>query len=110
MSSNVKHRANILQVKLLKPLIDSLISEKRMQYRHSNIQIEVNSTEAYSLFVKINVTEFKRNNSIEATENEEKVELNISEFDSNTIAVKSVLDEGTIINIFYPKLSHHFSL
>ena len=59
---------------LLSPLIDSIITEKRIQYRnHIGIRIEFNQTkESYGLFAKIQPHEFQRvlsnliDNSVEA--------------------------------------------
>lgn len=64
----------ILDYELLMPILDSIVTEKRLQFRDQlGIQIEFNQTvESYGLFSKINITEFKRvlsniiNNSIEA--------------------------------------------
>jgi len=71
-------------VTLLSPLIDSIITEKRIQYRNQiGIRIEFNYTkESYGLFALILPSEFKRvlsnliNNSVEAlTQHEGVVEL-----------------------------------
>lgn len=60
-------------VVLLPILVDSIISEKRIQYRDKvGLQIEADTDRAYGVFVKINATEFSRalsnliNNSVEA--------------------------------------------
>lgn len=84
--NRIKDIANSLQTKgnlpkqdsirneLLMPVIDTLVTEKRIQYRDQlNIEIDFPQTKkAYGLFAKINPNEFKRalsnliNNSIES--------------------------------------------
>lgn len=58
---------------LLSPLIDCLVSEKRIHYREKqNIHIDADISQAYGLFATINATELKRtisnliNNAVEA--------------------------------------------
>jgi signal transduction histidine kinase len=62
---------------LLSPLIDSIVSEKRIQFREKQgVEIESDITHGYGLFANINATELKRtisnlvNNAIEAFPNE----------------------------------------
>lgn len=62
-----------LQIELLSPLVDSIVSEKRIQFREKqNIEIEVDLTKGYGLFARIDSIELKRalsnllNNAIEA--------------------------------------------
>ncbi|MFZ4404190.1 MAG: sensor histidine kinase, partial [Pseudobdellovibrionaceae bacterium] len=62
-----------LKSTLIAPLIDSLVSEKRMEYRTSSmVDIEADSNKSYGGFAKIDPVEFKRvlsnliNNSVEA--------------------------------------------
>ncbi len=62
-----------LSVQLLFPIIDSLVSEKRMQFRDKqSVVIEANVQKGYGLFANINSIELKRvisnliNNSVEA--------------------------------------------
>jgi signal transduction histidine kinase len=57
----------------LHPLVDQIVSEKRVQYRdRQGIEIEADLANCYGVFIKINATELKRalsnliNNSIEA--------------------------------------------
>lgn len=71
----------------MSPLIDSLVSEKRIQYRdRSNIEISVDLEKSYGLFAKVNANEFKRvisnliNNSVEAANAGEKTIINVSVF------------------------------
>jgi len=72
-----KHTQQITLSCLLTSIIDSLISEKRIQYRSKlNMQIEFTpGNESYGLFANINLAEFKRilsnliNNAVEALGN-----------------------------------------
>lgn len=49
------------QVELLAPIIDSLVSEKRVQFRErKEVEIEGDINLAYGLFASINASEFKR--------------------------------------------------
>ena len=64
-----------VSTELLSPIIDALISEKRMQYRDQlHVDIDANTHHGYGLFANINSSEFKRvlsnliNNSVEAFE------------------------------------------
>ncbi|MDO9183348.1 MAG: HAMP domain-containing sensor histidine kinase [Bacteriovorax sp.] len=96
---------NISSVALIKnefitPIISSLISEKRMQYRNKpNINIVFALTQYYGLFAKINSSEFKRilsnliNNSVESLVNNiGEITISIQEFESN-ISI-SIADTG----------------
>jgi signal transduction histidine kinase len=88
----------VIQNELLMPIIDMIVTEKRLQFRDKlNIQIDFNQTiDSYGLFSKINVIEFKRllsnviNNSIEALEGKDGsvlIELSNSE-NNNLIIIK----------------------
>ncbi|MCW5590069.1 MAG: HAMP domain-containing histidine kinase [Legionellales bacterium] len=85
---------------LLTSLIDSLISEKRIQYRSKlNIQIEFSpEKECYGLFSQINPAEFKRilsnliNNSVEALGESGHVSICLKKHDQH--AIISVIDNG----------------
>ncbi|HPI39360.1 MAG TPA: HAMP domain-containing sensor histidine kinase [Pseudobdellovibrionaceae bacterium] len=64
-------------IELLPAVVDSLVSEKRIQYRDKiGVQIEEDLNSGYGLFANINITEFKRvlsnliNNAVEAFPNE----------------------------------------
>jgi signal transduction histidine kinase len=64
---------NSESINLLSAIVDSLISEKRIQYRDKmGVEIELDHSSAYGIFVNINPTELSRllsnliNNSIEA--------------------------------------------
>lgn len=85
---------------LLSSLIDSLITEKRMQFRSRwGVHIEAPLTmEGYGLFVDVNSSDFKRvlsnliNNSVEAVGERGKVRV---ELDSNATRVfVRVVDDG----------------
>jgi signal transduction histidine kinase len=88
-----------LSVELLAPLVDSLISEKRMQYRNNNnIEIDFDLRESYGLFANINSTELSRvisniiNNSVEAIEGTGKITVNISVADNDILL--TITDNG----------------
>lgn len=75
ITSIIEHNSQ-LSVQLLAPLIDMIISEKRIQLREKQgIEIEAEINNGYGLFAKINAAEFKRvlsnlmNNAIEALPN-----------------------------------------
>lgn len=54
-------REQALTVELLYPIIDTIVSEKRLQFREKQgIEIEADILNAYGLFAKINSTELKR--------------------------------------------------
>lgn len=67
---------NLSSIQLLSPIIDEIVSEKRIQFRHhQGVELEADINLSYGLFVKINIIEFKRtisnliNNSIESFPN-----------------------------------------
>ncbi len=101
-------------VHYLSPLIDSVISEKRIQYRDKlNISIHFNhSNESYALFANIVPTEFKRmisnlvNNSIEAMQNESgKVNLSLTAKNPETLCL-TISDNGSgIAKEILPKIT-----
>ena len=76
-SIKVNTSSEELTVTLLAPILESVISEKRMEFRNNlNITIEFNQdSNTYGVFVCINISDFKRvvsnliNNSIEALNN-----------------------------------------
>ncbi|MBK7959973.1 MAG: HAMP domain-containing histidine kinase [Bdellovibrionales bacterium] len=84
-----------LKAELLTPLIDSIVSEKRIQFREKQeIEIEGDLSEGYGLFAMVNATELKRtisnlvNNAVEAFPNEAgKI----------TVAVRNYRDQVAII-------------
>ena len=89
-----------LEIELLAPLIDSLVSEKRMNYRHkTNVQIESELSKSYGLFANINSIELKRvlsnliNNSVEAMASSGKVIVSLTEASEGKILL-SVKDNG----------------
>lgn len=70
-----------LTTELIAPIIDSIISEKRVSISDSMIQFNSEFNDAYDVFVEINLEKFKRvlsnilNNSIEALKNQGKINL-----------------------------------
>lgn len=67
---------DLLTIEAIGPLIDSIVSEKRLEYRDNlNIKIEADLEDSFGLFIKINSSNLKRvlsnlvNNSIEAFAN-----------------------------------------
>lgn len=89
-----------LEIELLAPLIDSLVSEKRMNYRQKlNIHIEADLAKSYGLFAKVNSIELKRvlsnliNNSVEAMDSTGEVMVSVSETTDGKILL-SVKDDG----------------
>lgn len=85
---------------LLSSLIDTIVSEKRIQYREKiNVNIEADLNQAYGLFAQINDQEFQRvlsnliNNSVEALhDNKGEVKISIRGYTNNILIV--VLDDG----------------
>lgn len=90
--ANIK---NSKTIELLPVIVDSLVSEKRVQYRNKmDIEIESDFKFSYGAFAEINATDFKRvlsnliNNSVEALPNNKgKI----------TIAIRSYIKEIQII-------------
>jgi len=98
LSQSQKTKTNLL----LGPFVDSLITEKRTQFRDLiNISIEFHQTqESYGLFANIQPDEFQRvlsniiNNSVEALVDQKgKVELSLTPEDSNNLVI-SIKDNG----------------
>lgn len=90
-----------IRTELLGPIIDSLVSEKRMQYRDNlNINIKFDLNESFGLFSNVNVVELKRslsnliNNSIEAIVSKGTVSINIFETKDKKICL-SIVDNGS---------------
>ncbi len=81
------------EVVMLSSLVDSLVSEKRMQFREKvNIQIEADILHSYGLFIFVSISEFKRtlsnliNNSVEAfASGHGLVTVIVKEIDNNVI-------------------------
>lgn len=98
---------------LLLPIIDSVITEKRIQYRSQpNTVIEFNQTrESYGLFISVQVNEFKRvisnllNNAIESLNNSSglvQVILNVAQnqkIEINIIDTGCGIPEGQLNKI-----------
>lgn len=91
-----------LSVQLLSSLIDTLVSEKRLQFR-SKINVEIEASlgqESYGLFARIQTREFKRmfsnliNNAIEAMgDNGNKVGLTLKPDETDKIKI-TISDNG----------------
>lgn len=83
--SNIK---NSKTIELLPVIVDSLVSEKRVQYRNKmSIEIESDFKFSYGAFAEINATDFKRvlsnliNNSVEALANNKgKITISIRSY------------------------------
>lgn len=94
---------------LLISIIDSLISEKRIQYRSKlNMQIEfIPGNESYGLFANINLAEFKRvlsnliNNAVEALGEEGQVTITLEK--NGQLALIKIKDNGPGIPQFVLK-------
>jgi signal transduction histidine kinase len=74
-----------LSIELISPIVDSIVSEKRTQFRErSLVDISINLDKAYGLFSKINPAELKRvisnliNNAVEATDVGKPVEISVT--------------------------------
>lgn len=88
------------EVLMLSSLIDSIVSEKRIQYKENiKVNIEFNQQNAYGLFISANGIEIKRvisnliNNSVEAFgENYGKIEVDINSKENQVIVL--VKDNG----------------
>lgn len=89
------------QVELLLPILDSLITEKRIQFRDKlNIQINlIQNSECYGLFSAISTNEFKRlvsnlvNNSVESFKNNGG-KVSISMFSNRDMNQIEISDNG----------------
>ncbi len=89
-----------LQVELLPAIVDTLVSEKRLQYREKiGVEIETDFQNSYGSFVKINSIEMKRvlsnliNNSCEALiESKGKITVSVKKFENKVIL--SIKDNG----------------
>ena len=95
------HASNLkLDTHLLSSLIDTIVSEKRIQFRDKiNVHIEADLNQAYGLFARIDSQEFQRvlsnliNNSVEALpDGKGEVKVSIRGY-TNTILVV-VFDNG----------------
>jgi two-component sensor histidine kinase len=89
-----------LSVQLLSPLIDSLVSEKRVQFREKQgVEIEADISLGYGLFANVNDTELKRvlsnllNNAIEAFP-EDKGRVIVSICGDGAVVSLTVKDNG----------------
>ena len=76
INSQSKILNNELKIELLSSVIDSIVSEKRIQYRElQDVVIEADINQGYGLFARVNTVELQRmisnllNNSVEALNN-----------------------------------------
>jgi signal transduction histidine kinase len=109
---NIRH--SHLEVVLLSPIIDSIVSEKRLQYRN-HIGIEIffdQNKQSYGLFAKVNVIEIKRaisniiNNSIESFTNYNgRITISLTSLDEHNIIEISDSGKGIPSEIL-PMLGH----
>lgn len=88
-----------IKIELLAPLVDSIISEKRMQYRkNNNVEIVIDLSESYGLFANVNSVELKRvlsnliNNSVEAFSTKGEILIKISGTDDQILL--TIKDNG----------------
>lgn len=88
------------QVELIPAIVDSLISEKRLQYRHkTNLLISANLDASYGAFAKVNSSELKRaisnliDNSCEAL-GERQGHVEVSVLKQQSKVVINVKDNG----------------
>lgn len=85
---------------LLAPVVDEIVSEKRIQFRDKiNVQIEIDLSNSYGLFINFNLAELKRiisnliNNSVEALSNNTgKIEVGI--LTQNKTVLIQIKDNG----------------
>jgi len=91
-----------LETALLSPVMDSIVTEKRIQYRDRlGIEIVFDQTRAsYGLFAKINITEFKRvisnliDNAVEAFIKRGKVEIVLKPEPDTKQVIIEIVDNG----------------
>jgi len=77
-------------------MLESIVSEKRIQVSNSNITIEIeNSLECYAVFIKVDMVEFKRvlsniiNNAIEAVNDDGSIAISLNKRDNKiSICIK----------------------
>jgi signal transduction histidine kinase len=100
LSSDGSDEVTTKQIQLLAPLIESLVSEKRLQYHgHPRLQIDCDLEDSFGIFVTVNHVELKRvlsnliNNSVEAmTEQGGRIRISIRALDKTAKIV--VFDNG----------------
>lgn len=95
-----------LTIELLAPIIETIILEKRIQYRNKyNIEINLDLLEGQGLFSRINSVEFSRvisnliNNSIEAIDDFGKITVKLSENDNKILLTVSDSGKGMSLDI-----------
>lgn len=93
-----------LEIALLSSLVDSLVSEKRIQYR-SKIGVDISfqmSEETYGIFSKINIAHFQRmlsnlvNNAVEAMKDRGNININLRS--DQPWAILEIKDDGSGIS------------
>lgn len=95
----INDEANEIQSEYISVLLDSIISEKKVQYEHLPISIEYHiEANAYCLFANVMATDFRRaisnliNNAVEAILGNGKVKIDLST-DSKSVIIK-ITDSG----------------
>jgi signal transduction histidine kinase len=99
-STKTNHTIESSRLEFLAPIIDTIVSEKRIQFREKQrIEIESDISQGYGIFTKINTIELKRtisnliNNAIEALPNETgKVVIKVKASDKHTFV--TIQDNG----------------
>jgi signal transduction histidine kinase len=97
----INQGTNPLSINLLSPLIDSIVSEKRIQFREKQgVEIEADLNQGYGLFAEINATELKRTvsnlitNAVEALPNNTgKVIVAVKKLSEAEVSI-SIKDNG----------------
>ena len=99
VSDNIHNRPTNLHSSMLVTLLDSIVSEKRIQFRENmDVEIQGELNHGYGLFAKINATEFSRvvsnliNNSVESFGQKGKVTVSIR--GNNSFITVSIRDNG----------------
>lgn len=91
-----------LSTELIAPIIDMIVSEKRIQYRgQEDIEISYNLLSSYGIFGEVNKTEMSRvisnlvNNAVEAKASEKKIKIEIllNAEDEDYLSI-SIIDNG----------------
>ena len=100
VEAGVNNQEQPLSTQLLSPIIDSIVSEKRIQFREKqDVEIDSDLSQGYGLFAKVNIAELKRtisnllNNSIEAF-SESKGKVNISIISEHQFVLVKIEDNG----------------
>ena len=116
-ADNISVQAHKISIELLPSLLESIVSEKRTQYRDRwGISIEDQCDQSsYGAFVEIEPVEFKRmisniiNNAVEACHEEGKVVLTVSAEDTKILLTIEDNGRGIPQNIIAKVCDHNFS-